>query len=134
MRPVPWKLGDLLVLYVCTLGGLVLVGVGWFGTSSSVVVGDQVRWVVVGAAGVIVLGAGNLAWLLTGRRAVGELRRRLVAERRLLSVPPSASTMRLVSGPNMTRAHLDSCPLVAGKPVATVTATDGLRRCGVCGS
>src|SRR5438067_13202899 len=76
-----------MVLYVGTAVGLLIIGIAWFGASSSVVVSSQVRWTNVGVGGLIVLGAGILAWVLAGRRAVGELRRHVIS---LIPVPEDA--------------------------------------------
>ena len=146
-RSVPWRLGDLMVLYVCTAVGLLIIGIAWFGASSSVVVSSQVRWTNVGVGGLIVLGAGILAWVLAGRRAVGELRRHVIS---LIPVPADApratapvravverpNDERLVSAPGMTHYHRPDCIFVAGKQVKASTER-ALRRqkrtpCGAC--
>ena len=74
-RPVPWRVGDLLALVGTWCAGIVLVLVAWFCSDSATSVDSQVRWLNVGVIGVITLGVGNLLWLITGRRAIGELRR-----------------------------------------------------------
>src|SRR5207237_1367274 len=79
-RSLPWGVTDMLIVYGMTFVGLLLVFLAWFGTSASVRLGSQVRWTDVGVAGVIILGAGNLLWLLRGKRATGQLRRLVLAE------------------------------------------------------
>jgi hypothetical protein len=143
-RPVPWRLGDLLVLYACTALGALLVAVAWFGASSSVRVASQVRWTNIGVGGLIVFGAGSLAWLLTGRRAVGELRRHLLP---LIPVPeqpavegraPASPTTNgaLVSVRGMTHYHRAACIFVAGKDVEKASERTFRRRgrtpCAAC--
>jgi hypothetical protein len=141
--PVPWRLPNLLLLTTTTTVGLLLVLVAWAGASGSVQIDTQVRWVNVGTAGVIVLGCGNVLWFLSGRRAVGELRR-LVTSRLRPAVHGHADSVAadaapagvLVATQKMSRYHLAACPLAAGK--AAVPATEaahraaGRRPCGVC--
>jgi hypothetical protein len=121
-RSVPWGMGDLLAIYATTFIGLLLVFLAWFGSSASVRLNNQVRWTTVGVAGVIVLGAGNLFWLLRGKRATGELRRLL-----LLQVPVDDEAP--VEAPR-------AGPLVAGKDVTAASkdahVRSGREACGVC--
>jgi hypothetical protein len=141
-RSVPWTLGDLMILYACTFVGLLLVGIAWYGASSSVAVSAQVRWANLAVGGLILLGAGQLAWLLTGRRAVGELRRHVLRQARSdavveqAPVAHAAENGRFVAAKNMTRYHRPACLLVAGKKVEAGAETKlqkrGLRPCGVC--
>jgi hypothetical protein len=146
-RTVPWQVGDLLLLYLANVSGLLLIVVAWFEASSAVSQDTQIVWLDIGITGVIVAGAGNLLWLLTGRRAVGELRRALTpALTARFSEPtgetgPAVSTAdpgQLVAGADMTRYHRADCPLVAGKEVADAPEEShrarGRRPCQVCRS
>jgi hypothetical protein len=143
---VPWRLGDLFLLYACTAVGLLIIGIAWFGASSSVDVDTQVRWTNLGVGGLIILGAGVLAWLLAGRRAIGELRRHVTP---LIPVPiheagdvtsdgakPDPDANDLVSGPGMTHYHRRHCVFVAGKAVKKGTERSFHRQkrkpCGAC--
>src|SRR2546423_11688344 len=137
-RSLPWGMGDLLAVYATTFVGLLLVFVAWFGTSASVRLNNQVHGTNVGVAGVIVLGAGNLLWLLRGKRATGELRRLVLAlvpvdDDGPIEVPQAD---RLVAGPDMTRFHRADCPLVAEKHVRAAGREAHVRAgraaCGVC--
>lgn len=136
---VPWRLGDLLVLYATTAIGVVLVLSAWYAASDELTLADQTGWLTVGTAGVVVLGAGNLAWLLAGWRAVTLERRRVCA---LVPATPAAPAApaevvgELVAARSMTRFHRPDCALVAGKRVrhyalATHEAR-GRRPCDVC--
>ena len=128
---------DLLALYATTFVGVLLVFLAWYEVSASTRLSSQVRWTNVGVSGVIVLGAGNLFWLLRGRRANGQLKRLLVP---LVPAPDArlreAAAVRLVAGRDMTRFHRADCALVTGKPVtaASEAAHHRARRqpCGVC--
>ena len=136
-RSVPWDVRDLLALYATTFAGVLLVFLAWYEVSASTRLASQVRWTNVGVAGVIVLGAGNLFWLLRGRRAAGQLKRRLLP---LVAVPEegpaTVAAVRLVAGSAMTRFHRSDCPLVAGKSVKAVSEAAhrraGRQPCGVC--
>jgi len=137
-RSVPWGMSDLLAIYTTTFIGLLLVFLAWFETSASVRLKNQVHWTNVGVAGVIVLGAGNLFWLLRGKRATGELRRLLLPQVPVEDEAPIEAPRAgpLVAGPDMTRFHRADCPLVAGKSVSAAGreahARAGREPCGVC--
>ncbi len=136
-RSVPWRLGDLLVLYACAAVGLLIIGIAWFGAASSVDVHSQVRWTDLGVGGVIIVGGGVLAWVLAGRRAVGELRREVtsriplpVRETDQVSAAiatPGPGPDGVVSGPGMTHYHRRDCIFVLGKTVKRGTER-GFRR------
>lgn len=137
-RSLPWGMSDLLAVYATTFSGLLLVFLAWFETSASVRLKNQVHWTNVGVAGVIVLGAGNLLWLLRGKRATGQLRRLVLAavpvdDESPIDIP---RTGPLVAGPDMTRFHRADCPLVAGKRVSAAGREAHVRAgraaCGVC--
>lgn len=135
---VPWRLGDLLVVYATTAVGVVLVLAAWYAASDELTLAAQTGWLTLGTAGVVVLGAGNLAWLLAGWRAITLERRRLFALVPATTAPaaPTEVVGELVAARSMTRFHRPGCPLVAGKRVrhyafATHEAR-GRRPCGVC--
>jgi hypothetical protein len=133
-------MGDLLGLWASIVAGAVLLLVSWWGASASAEQSRQVFWIDIGVVGVIVAGVGIAAWLLTGRRAIGERRVALLPTRAATPSaavrPASAGKEELVSAPGLTRYHRAGCPMVVGK--ATRTATDaghraaGLEPCGIC--
>ena len=140
-RPIPWRVGDVLLLYTTTVAGCVLVLASWFGVAGEVRVDDQIVWMNTGVAGVIVLGAGNLAWLLTGRKATGALRRALLPTVPVTTPtetlePASVDDGRLVAAKGMTRYHRPDCILVLGKAVRAHSLAAhqkrGLQPCDVC--
>ena len=141
----PWRRVDRIGLLVTTGVGLALIAVSWFGAADATDVGTQVRWVNAAVVGVVVLGAGNALWLLTGRRAAGLLRRTVVDSdqlaRRLSALSQrvdwrEAGDSVRVAGRTMTRYHRADCPLVADKQVSSGSVTThvkrGRRPCGVC--
>ncbi len=135
----PWRAPHLLLLAVTTGGGLLLVMASWVGASGSVELGHQVAWSNVGAAGVIVLGTGNVVWFLAGRRAVGELRRAMLANlRRDLgdANDVAAPATELVASESMARYHRAGCPLATGKSTVRASESEhrtaGRKPCGVC--
>jgi hypothetical protein len=139
---VPWRIGDLILTYLVNVAGLILILVGWFEASGNLTIHDQIPWLNLGVTGIIVAGAGNVLWLLTGRRAVGELRRRLTV--RLPGAGPASTSGpepdtalgALVTGTAMTRYHRADCPLVKGKPVTAAEEDRHLEAgrvaCDVC--
>jgi hypothetical protein len=70
----PWALADIVALSINTAVGMLLIGVAWDRTSGLVGVRDQVPWLNVAIGGVVIIAAGNTAWFLRGRRAVGQRR------------------------------------------------------------
>jgi hypothetical protein len=142
---VPWRVGELVSLYCFNLAGLVLILLAWFQVSGQVDLGSQMRWLNAGVAGVIVAGAGNVLWLMAGRRRVGELCRsaarpvlaRAARNRTVANAPtPDGAVGQLVSGQGMTRFHRRSCLFVAGKPVTPASERGhiaaGRRPCDAC--
>jgi hypothetical protein len=134
--PVPWRIGDLVLVYLVNLAGLVLILIAWFEASDLLTIRAQIPWVNVGVTGIIVAGAGNVLWLLTGRRSVGDLRRRLTprlpGSGRATSsgrAQPDTALGMFVAGTAMTRYHRADCPLVEGKPV-TADSENGHRAAG----
>lgn len=140
-RPVPWRVGDVLALVGTGGAGLVVVVVAAFGADQSGSLGRQVIWLNVGIAGVIALGVGNLLWLITCRRAIGELRRTLLPHVRTVLTDAGARSAepagdRWVAGASMTRFHRPGCAFVAGKPVRVASEAthrrQGRRPCDLC--
>ena len=137
-----WTLGPALWLALVNGGGMLLILVAWWGSSGSVRLPNQVAWLNVGVLGVVTAGAGNVTWLLAGRRAIAE--RRGAMQARIAALAPAvaapdvaaAADERLVSRAGMTRYHRKECPLVAGKTVAGATLARhhkaGRHPCGVC--
>jgi hypothetical protein len=122
--PVPWRIGHLVVVYVVNLTGLLLIVVAWIEVSGQLTLRAQIPWVDVGVAGIIVAGAGNVLWMLTGRRAVGEMRRGLTVHLPAAGQAtfeddglPRAASDQFVAGRRMSHYHRAECPLVEGKRV-----------------
>jgi len=135
--PVPWRLANLLVLWVTLAAGATLLVLAWWGASATADQSSQVAWINLGVCGLIVAGVGITAWVLSGRRAVG-------ARRMLLFPDPSPGTDAspadesepLVTAAHLTRYHRSGCPMVAGKRTRAASAARhraaGLEPCGVC--
>ena len=140
----PWRLPELLFLYVTTAVGAVVLAVGWWGTSGTAKLTHQIPWLCLAAGGLIVLGAGNSLWLLLGRRAVADRRRVLLAAFDALPVPAGPDAVpatdgagpRPVAATGMGHYHRPDCQLVAGKAVRAATPAThekaGRRPCGMC--
>ncbi|WP_344605888.1 hypothetical protein [Sporichthya brevicatena] len=155
----PWERRHLVRLGVWMAVGLVGIGVSWFQISGEGDWHDQIRWIIVGSVAVGVSGLGTAGWLMAASRAVHLEAHDVMAQLRIQQqfndgtglgdagaarggavereapVDPSGP-FGYVSGPTMTRVHVASCALVAGKVVSPVSdseiAARGLARCGVC--
>jgi hypothetical protein len=123
--------------------GLLVVLVGWWGTSGEATADDQFRWVGLGVAGMILCLAVSATWVFTGMRTVGA--RIDVAVPRPSGVAGPVVELRavdrdgddvLVAAAGMRYYHRRSCRLARGKAVrAADRAThhrEGRRPCGVC--
>lgn len=140
--PVPWRLGDLLLLCGLVGAGVIAVLSAWWGTSGTSSLSTQYAWVNLGVIGVVVLGTGCCIWLMIGRRALGERERLLlsaIGASQLVRVPTPirvAATRSFVAGTGMTRYHHPDCHLVAGKTVLSSSVAAhgraGRRPCGMC--
>jgi hypothetical protein len=152
-RPLLWDAEDLLRWAITTgLGGIVIV-VAWYIAAGEATFGQQVGPLDAALAGLLLSGLGNLAWLLHGRRALGERRRLLLPDITEataatdahatdvgpLSTPTTAAAVEdvFLAGEGMERFHRPDCALATGRTGWT-TATRrehegaGRRPCGVC--
>jgi hypothetical protein len=137
---LPWTVSHVATLYAAWVVGAVLMGVAWLGVSDSVRVPTQVRWTDVGIAGLLVTAAGKEAWLIAGRRAIGAMRRAVLAASALPSprrgTVPAPVGRDLVTASGMTRYHRADCIFAAGKRVTVVrrgaVRRRGLRPCEAC--
>jgi hypothetical protein len=67
----PWSRRDLLRAAVLNALGLAAILGGWIWASGRNLLGDQFPAANLTVVGLILAGAGNISWLLSGRRAVG---------------------------------------------------------------
>jgi len=135
------------------VGGVVLILLGWLGTSRTVLVAGQIPYVVSGGLlglGLVFLG-GFLYfgyWLATlvrdGRQQADdqralfhELRDELVALNRSLASTATTATAPavgrgLVRTRTGTMVHRAECPVVAGKEGVVAASLDDGRPCAIC--
>lgn len=110
----------------------------WYGGSGTDELDAQVWWLVGSVLSLLVILVSGVLWVLQGVRAVKRAERDLVEHLRGSTSGggrPTASSRdseRRVTAPGMTRHHLESCPLVAGKPTTTYSRQRELSPCGVC--
>ena len=139
----PWRRVDFVAMALGNAAGLFAVLAAYAGASHESSSSQQIGWLNLGAAGLIVVTAANAGWLLAGRRSCWRLRHAL-----LPAVPhgewpmghfPGGQTMQAglpVAAPAMTWYHSPSCRMVAGKAVAQATEVEhqaaGRRPCGLC--
>lgn len=123
--------------------GLLVVFLGWWGTSGEASSDDQFRWLGVSVAGMILCLAVSAGWIFTGMRAVGTRIR--VAVPRPSDAPRPVVELRaaghgaddvLVAAAGMRYYHRRSCRLAQGKAVHAADRAahrrDGRTACGVC--
>ncbi|MDV6014600.1 hypothetical protein [Haloechinothrix sp. LS1_15] len=134
----PWRDGDVVMVCLSAVGGVVAIAIAWYGADRSAVLHHATGWLNLAVAGFAVTAIGIALWLLRGRRAVGERRTTLVSldpgetePAGEASRPAVDDTPELVRAVGMQRVHRPECPLVAGKQLETVDQEDG-QACGVC--
>jgi hypothetical protein len=139
--PVPWLPGDLGRLVMRVGLGCLIVMTAWIGASGTADFNEQVRWQVLGVAGLVMSAMGNSLWLLAGFRNTRARERALLAacvELTQLRRSPTfmAPSDELVAVQAGTRYHRSACALVDGKPTFSAARraheAAGLRPCGVC--
>jgi hypothetical protein len=137
----PWDRRNLVGFAVPTALGAGLLGASYFGVAAEVHLKNQVPFLDLGIAGLLVGTAGGVAWLAAGLRAVRLRKAAAVAMVRSRfsaagTVGPAGASEGLVAGPRMTRYHRPGCPLVDGKDVSAAALAEhsaaGRRPCGMC--
>jgi hypothetical protein len=120
--------------------------VGWYLASGEIKYSRQIGPANLAVAGLLVAGAGHVAYLMRGRRAVGERRRRLLGDPTLAPAGRAAATpaalhldgaaSETTAGDGMMRYHRKGCPLAAGRNWAVRSAEEqeaaGRIPCGAC--
>ena len=141
MSAEPWSPRKLTVFAVSTAVGAGLLGASYLGVSAEVHLKDQVPFLDLGIAGLLVGTVGGVRWLAAVVKAV---RVRKAAAVALVRSRFGTVGMAGAAGPSegfvaaarMTRYHRRGCSLVAGKEVAAATLAEhsaaGRRPCGVC--
>ena len=135
--PVPWRLANLVGLWVTLAAGATLLVLAWWGASATADQSSQVAWINIGVCGLIVSGVGITTWVLSGRRAVGARRMLLFPDAQpVTDAIPTDESGPLVTAAHLTRYHRSGCPMVAGKRTRAASAARhraaGLEPCGVC--
>ena len=152
-RPAPWGADDLVRWLVLVGAGAVVVAVSWYLAAGDSSLNQQIGPTDAAIGGVVLAGLSNVGWLLRGRRAIGERRRRLLPE---MAVPeqvrvigrstPSEEPLHAavgtpeaiyLGGEGLERFHRHDCPLAVGRSewmAATRQAHEqaGRRPCGMC--
>ena len=140
----PWQRRNHIGFALCTALGAGLLAASYFGVAAEVQLKDQVFFVDLGIAGVLVGTVGGVRWLAAGLRAVrvrkaaavALVRSRFVPAQTAVTAGSAGSAEGLVTAARMTRYHRPGCPLVAGKDVSAATSAEhsaaGRRPCGVC--
>jgi hypothetical protein len=137
----PWERRHLIGFTVSTVLGAGLLGASYLGVSAEVHLKDQVPFLDLGIAGLLVGTIGGVRWLAAVLKSVRIRKAAAVALVRWRFVPTGTAglagpTEGLVAAARMTRYHRAGCPLVAGKELTAATLAEhsaaGRRPCGVC--
>ena len=137
----PWNRRNLIGFAVSTALGAGLLGASYLGVSAEVHLKDQVLFLDLGIAGLLVGAVGGVRWLAAVVKAVRVRKAAAVALVRSRFAParttgPAGSPEGLVAAERMTRYHRPGCSLVAGKDVTAATLAEhsaaGRRPCGMC--
>lgn len=134
--PSPWSRLDALRSALLIAVGAVLWLLGWHWVSGRPAMHDQIVPLNLAIVGLVLAGAGQAAWFLTGRRAVRRLRDALLGT----SVKPALHSLAhahrdLVAGGERFFHRLD-CALLTGRHWSPQTRESqmaaGRVPCGVC--
>lgn len=127
------------VVVVAGIAGAALLVGAWFGAADRTESSEQIAWLNLGVAGVLVTAAINGSWVLRGRQAVQHrLRTTLVTpDLGLVDVAARADQPHLLgTASRMTRYHHPECLLVRGKTLTYESRASleraGLRPCEMC--
>ena len=137
----PWNRRNLIGFAVSTALGASLLGASYLGVSTEVHLKDQVLFLDLGIAGLLVGTFAGVCWLAAVVKAVRVRKSAAVALVRwrfgsVGTTGPAGSPEGLVAAERMTRYHRPECSLVAGKDVTAATLAEhsaaGRRPCGMC--
>jgi hypothetical protein len=132
------RLPPLTAVIVAAAIGLMLLVAAWSGASNRRESADQMAWLNLGVAGVVLTGAVAGSWVLRSRRAVEVRLGRILSGVHEVEpeVPAPVAAERLVTALRMTRYHIPGCLLVNGKTLSAETRAThehaGLRPCEMC--
>lgn len=138
----PWRRRDLIKLTALHVLGLVVIVVGWIGSSGELDFADQTRWTAVAVFGAILATVGGASWLLAGLATVSRERRLLRDQLGVLYAPQPTRSLdgvddrTFVVAEGMRRYHRASCDVVRGKATRPVAGPghEELLPCGMCRS
>jgi hypothetical protein len=138
----PWRRRDLIKLTALHIIGLVVIVIGWIGSSGQLDFADQTRWTALAVFGAVLAAIGGASWLLAGLATVSRERRLLRDQIGVLYAPEAAQSVAdgaagtFVSADGMRRYHLPSCDVVRGKATRPVIGPrhEDLSPCGMCKS
>jgi hypothetical protein len=137
----PWTRRNVTGFALSTTLAAALLGASFLGVSSELHLKDQVPFLDLGIAGLLVATAGGVGWLAAGIKAVRLRKSAVVALVRLRfgsveAAGPAGLSDDFVATSRMTRYHRSTCSLVAGKDVSPAAPAEhsaaGRRPCGVC--
>jgi hypothetical protein len=132
-------------------GGIIIV-VSWYVCSGDANFNQQIGPLDAAVGGMVLVGLGNVMWVLRGRRAVGERRRALLPDP-VMTATGSVGSVRKVSdhsandadadadelfvaGKGLLYFHRPECALAAGRNWSGAPRAEherqGCRPCGVC--
>ena len=127
------------IVVVAGIAGAALLVGAWFGAADRTESSEQIAWVNLGVAGVLITAAVNGSWVLRGRQAVQHRLRAALAppDLDLVDVAVRAEQPHLLgTAPRMTRYHNPECLLVGRKTLRYESRAGleraGLRPCEMC--
>ena len=137
----PWTGRSSTAAGAAALVSVAIVLLGWQGVSNEKTFDDAQPWFVVGVLGLLVGFAAAVLWLNSAAKRIRGVRlecHRLLRAEFGIGVPAAATTAtaagpRYVRAAGMTKVHLDTCELVAGKAYDELPALPAdAELCGMC--
>lgn len=136
----PRELNSLFRLLATNVVAAGMLVAGWWFLSGEPRLANQLPWLNLSVAGLLVALWGNARWLLEGRRRVGMVLHSLLPEATSQvngTAPIAAGAERgLVAGPDLVRFHRSDCPMARDRDWPLVirdrAVDEGRLPCGVC--
>ncbi len=134
----PWTTAQVRVVAACDLLAALVVAVAAHGAGQQGSLSGQVTWVDLGVVGLLLAVVANGSLFLAARRAVGRRRLDLLPDviARVAARPEATPEATWWWLPGTTRAHVEGCQMISGKPAEPISAdavrANRLRRCEIC--
>jgi hypothetical protein len=137
----PWTSGSMGRSGLLMALGALIWFLGWYQLSGKATSDEQTAPLNIAILGVLIAAAGQLGWVLDGRRAVGQRRQALLEDTPDVEAAPTSTESRRAAGEPQWAGggryyHRSDCALSIGRQPAMASRDEheaaGRSACGVC--